>query len=154
MNIGTTNPFFYDPKSLSRWKKGPLAPYLDDFSVSLIDQGYTLSTGKTYVRSVGYFSRWLESKNIDIKTLNQRQIETFVQSSRHHLNILISKSPLIKIYEYLIDLGVVKKVVLDDKSEITIIIAQYQDYLRNERGLAESTLKHRKKYINNFFKKK
>ena len=60
MAVGTNNPFFDEPHALKRWKRGPLAPYIDGFANRLCDSGYAAAVGQDYIRCIGHLSIWLE----------------------------------------------------------------------------------------------
>ena len=73
MSVGTNNPFFDEPYALKRWKRGPLAPYIDGFARRLCDCGYAAAVGQDYIRCIGHLSIWLEQRGLGMSVLDPKQ---------------------------------------------------------------------------------
>ena len=83
MSIGTNNPFFEEPHALKRWKRGPLAPYIDGFANRLCDSGYAAAVGQDYIRCIGHLSIWLEQQGLGISVLDEHRSESTRLNSSH-----------------------------------------------------------------------
>jgi len=51
--------------------QGPLAAIAEDFRFGLLDAGYTPLTTVNKLRSVGYLSRWLETRELEPSDLTK-----------------------------------------------------------------------------------
>jgi len=144
MSIGTSNPYYDSPYGLRRLKRGPLAPYLDGFGKRLWTCGYSPSVGQNYIRCISFLSVWLEERGIEVANLNDRKVSDYVQYLKHHKNTLVGSSPYILFVSYLRETGVISRPTPKTKSKIDSIVDEYLEYLRRERGIAESTIVHRR----------
>lgn len=144
MSLGTNNPYFAKRYTLKRWKRGPLSPYLDGFIHRLSECNYSPATGGDYIRCIGHWSLWLEEKGLAAHQLDQCKIDDYLQAVKHQRGVVISSAPHRFFLSYLRELGVIPRPEPKAAGKIDSIVDEYLDYLRNVRGLAESTLVHRR----------
>ena len=144
MAVGTNNPFFDEPHALKRWKRGPLAPYIDGFANRLCDSGYAAAVGQDYIRCIGHLSIWLEQRGLGISVLDEHRIYDHINSLKHHRGVILSSAPHRLFLSYLRETGVIKRPPPQTMSRVVSLVKEYVDYLRQERGLAESTLAYRR----------
>jgi integrase/recombinase XerD len=144
MSVGTNNPYFAEPYALQRLKKGPLAPYLDDFAKRLWEYGYSPGVGQNYIRCVSHLSLWLEQRGFKASDLDEYKLCDHLRSLKHHKDTVISGAPHRLFCSYLREIGVVKRPPPRTSSEVGRIVDKYIEYLRQERGLAEATLTQRR----------
>lgn len=64
---------------LKRVHSGPLRPHLDCFGRWLVERGYPPLTAIRKIRLVGWWSRWLEERDIGLAQLNEQCIEDFLK---------------------------------------------------------------------------
>jgi site-specific recombinase XerD len=58
---------------------GPLGPHLDGFAIWLGAHGYSPSTATRKIRLVGWWSRWLEEREIGLAQLHEQRIGDFLK---------------------------------------------------------------------------
>jgi len=154
MTVGTSNPYYDEPSSLRKWKRGPLSPYLDGFARRLYECGYSPAVGQNYIRCIGYLSQWLEQQGFKDRELDERKIRDFLESLKHHKDTVVSSAPHLLFLSYLREIGVIKRPPPQTTSEVVRIVKEYIDYLRRERGLAEATLSHRRIFPRRFLEER
>lgn len=154
MTVGTNNPYYDDPSALRKWKNGPLGPYLDGFAWRLYECDYNPAVGQGYVRCIGYLSRWLEEQGFKDYELDERKIRDHLEGLKHHKDTVVRSSPHLLFLSYLREIGVIKRPPPETMSEVLRIVKEYVDYLRQERGLAEATLAHRRIFPRRFLEER
>lgn len=140
MPLGTNNPYYDLPFALRRLKKGPLSSYLDGFAMRLYERGYRQGTGQGFVRCIGCLSQWLEQRGCKDYELNECEVLDYLESIKHRKGVHTRRSPYFLFLSYLREMGIIKQPQLQPMNAVTRIVNQYIDYLRQERGLEESTL--------------
>lgn len=69
--------FFKNPRDLMRLRQGPLAPYMASFAKHLSDQGYAVDSGRTYIKLISDFSRWLKQNHVEARETNTEHTRKF-----------------------------------------------------------------------------
>lgn len=154
MSLGTDNPFFAEPYALRRWKRGPLGPHVDGFAKRLWELGYSQGVGQNYVRCIGYLSCWLEDRGFCACELDEHKVCDHLRSLKHHADTAISGAPHWLFLSYLREVGVIQRPSPGTTSKVGCIVNEYLEYLRQERGLAESTLAHRRLFPRRFLEER
>ncbi|MGB2823120.1 MAG: site-specific integrase [Phycisphaerae bacterium] len=154
MSVGTSNPFFAEPYALKRWKRGPLGSYLDGFARRLDECGYSPPTGGNYVRCVGHLSLWLAEKGFEAHQLDERKICDHLQALKNRRGVVVSGAPHRLLLSYLREIGVIPRPAPRAASKIDHIVGGYIEHLRHVRGLAESTLVHRRLFARRFLEER
>lgn len=154
MTIVSSTPFYAKPSTLRRWKTGPLGPYLDGFAKRLWECGYSPGVGQNYIRCVGYLSQWLEQQGCKASQLDEHKLCDYQQSLKHHKDTVVSSSPHLLFLSYLREIGVIKRPRPQTMSRVDRIVNEYVEYLRRDRGLAESTLPHRRLFPQRFLEER
>ena len=122
---------------------GPLQPYRDGFRQELAGRGYSSSPAAGHLQLMGHLSRWLDGHGLEPGELTDLCVEQFLEDRRaagrvHRRLTLRGASPLLG---YLRALGVVPvtepPTVVDP---LVLLLAEFADYLVNERGLAKPTV--------------
>jgi len=154
MSIGTSNPYYASPYGLRRLKRGPLARYLDGFAKRLWACGYSPGLAQNYLRCISFLSVWLEEHGFKVVHLDDRKVCDYVQYLKHHQGTLVSSAPYLLFVSYLRETGVISRPTPIAKSKIDSIINEYLEYLRRDRGLAESTIMHRRLFTRRFLQER
>lgn len=154
MSLGTQNPFFAEPNALRRWTTGPLGPYVNAFATRLWELGYSPSVGGNYVRCVGYLSSWMELRGFEAQELDEYKICDHLRSLKHHADTTVSGAPHWLFLSYLREVGVIKRSPPAITSKVDRVVGEYIEYLRQERGLAEPTLVHRRMFARRFLEER
>ncbi len=126
--------------------EGPLAPYFEPYSEYLADQGYSQVSywKKTFI--VSDFSRWLGQKGILVGEIRAEHEEEFLYDSarRHRSKNRYERFALTGVRGWLQANGVIAREAFDPAkaSEIDQVLLEYRSYLREERGLAPTTIEN------------
>ena len=152
------NPYYDNVCALQELKKGPLSRYLDGFAMRLYERGYRQGVGQGYVRCIGCLSRWLAQRRCRNYELNERHILDYLESIKHRKGVYTRRSPYFLFLSYLREMGIIKQTQPQPMNAVARIVNEYIDYLRQERGLAESTLVGRQgfpcRFLEDRFRKK
>ena len=126
--------------------EGPLAPYFEPYSEYLADRGYSQVSywKKTFI--ISDFSRWLGRKGISVGEIRSEHEEGFLRDSarRHRSKNRCERFALTGVRGWLQANGVVAREAFDPAkaSEIARVLLEYRSYLREERGLAPTTIEN------------
>ena len=136
----TTSTIFKFPSVVRRHHEGPLGIHVDAYEALLREHGY--SRGSTYVHLhiVADFSRWLRRRRLDVGDVDECTVERYLQSRRRFVDRYRGASFVpYKFLGMLRDQGIVNHKsmpVAVDACEVAI--ANFKQYLAQERGLSVS----------------
>ena len=118
---------------------GPLEPYVDGFAEDLAVKGYAQSTVAEHVRLIAQLSRWMANQALETGDLTPARVEQFVQGRTDRL----VHRPLEPLLDYLRGMGLVPTPVPAEPTVSVMgeLIGSYRRYLRDERGLVETTIR-------------
>jgi hypothetical protein len=127
-----------DPRTLEAFTRGPLAAHLSAYAQELFEQGYTVSSGRSQLRMLGHFNRWLQSKGLAAETIDSSTIERYVRCRRKSGKLHKGDgATLVRMWRMLRPGQA--RMPSSPPSACEMILRQFQHYLRQERGLAEAT---------------
>jgi site-specific recombinase XerD len=117
---------------------------MDSFAARLSKQGYCKYYGRQKIELVADLSRWLERKNIRAAELNEQRIHVFLAArSKAHGCTGGEKSTLALLLRSLREGGIVPAALPPAvRGPIDLLERQYAQFLSEERGLSQSTLRH------------
>jgi site-specific recombinase XerD len=72
--------YFSRTSVVTRFRLGPLAPYLDDFATTLQQQGYKPHNIRVFLRACGQLSQWLSQQEKTVTDLDETVIERYTSS--------------------------------------------------------------------------
>ena len=128
---------------LAQVPEGPLVPWLKGFADAVSDQGYARwSIGRRILLAAG-FSRWLEQKNIDLRSISSGHPEQYLRyracRQRVHPG---DPSALRHLLDYLRIEAVIpaETIPVGPETEVQRCVQAYERYLREARGLAPATI--------------
>ena len=127
----------------SRESRGPLAPWIDAFSVWVGQQGYTRSSVSRRVLLASGFNDWLEHEGIDPGHLTSdhpaRYLQYRARRQRLHKG---DAAALTHLIDFLRLEGVVpiEKIPAGWTTEVEHHALDYERFLRESRGLATATI--------------
>jgi len=133
--------------------EGPLAPYFEPYSEYLADRGYSQVAywHKTFL--INEFSRWLGKMGIAAGEITAGHEAAFLRySSAHRLPKPGDPTSLSGITGGLQGKGIIEVVVADKAGPfgIEVILQEYAGWLREERGLAQTTIENYAGHIRRF----
>src|SRR6185437_939978 len=128
------------PSVIPLQHEGPLGAHIDAYEALLREQGYSRRSTYVHLRIVADFSRWLKRRRLDVDDIDEPTVKGYLHSRRRYLDRYrgVSFVPY-KLLGMLRDQGVVNSAapVVADACEDAV--ADFRQYLSQERGLAVST---------------
>ena len=124
---------------------GSLADHAAGFLSELLDLGYTPLSAANQLRVMAHLSRWLECERLEPAELTPEHIDAFLQA-RRSAGYTCWRSPrgLVPLVAYLRAKGVVPVLVpVEASTPLERLLADYRDYLLNERGLSVGVCSYR-----------
>lgn len=137
------------------FREGPLAAYAQQFRAHLESQQYRKATIYDYLMRVDAFSQLLKQREIDIRNVDESQVEGLLKDTE--AACLRGKFPLFIIkscIRFLCSLGVAKPLAPapPDESARGRLRAEWEGYLRRQRGVSEKTIKNAWWLVSQFLK--
>jgi len=130
---------FIDPDLLDRLRVGPLASYLDAYLKRIEQEGFLPSSVPMQMYGIGRFSNWLQTRQPDLRLLDEATIERFLRRDQNIVHNAES-GPLRRLLAMLRESGVAAAKPPEPISDQRRFFDEYRRYLLQERGLAEATL--------------
>ncbi len=133
--------------------EGPLAPYFEPYAESLADQGYSQVSywKKTFL--ISEFSQWLRRKGVLVGEITTAHEEAFL---RHRARRRCLKGgdriTLSKVTGWLQENGIVdcRTTTSVETSAVERVLQEYRSHLREDRGLAPTSIEVYAGYIRCF----
>ena len=125
------------------FREGPLAAYAEAFKAQLEGQQYRKCTIYEYLVRVDAFSQLLKEREIDIWKLDESQIAGLLEGAQdpclRRKSVFIIKSCI----QFLRSIGVAKPLppATADETARAQLRAEWEEYLRRQRGVSEGTIK-------------
>jgi site-specific recombinase XerD len=128
-----------DPNLLDRLRVGPLACYLDTYLERIEQSGFLPSSVPMQMYAIARFSKWLLSRQINLHVMNEVTIQQFL---KRDLNTTHSGEPgsLHRLLTMLREIGITAARPERPRNCREQLLDEYQHYLLQGRGLAESSL--------------
>jgi integrase/recombinase XerD len=120
---------------------GPLGQYAPGFRAWLLDRGYTPLTTVPQLQLMAHVSRWLEREGLAAAGLTGQEAGRFLAARR----AAWGRNPrhpsgLRPLLGYLGGLGVIPPEPPAPQDAASVLIGEFAEYLRSERGLAPMTV--------------
>ena len=133
--------FYSHTSSSERLHPGPLGTYIDVFAQHLVEQGYARWTVEEKIRVVTGFSRWLQSGERELESIDEQVVSEFLRyRCRKGLSLHGAQPALRDLLRHLRDAGIIPCVRVPESSPLDGIKECFTRYLAEERGLAQRTL--------------
>jgi site-specific recombinase XerD len=135
--------FFLEPLALRRLRAGPLGEHIDGFAALLLEQGYARQSAKTKIRLVGELSRWLQRMALGVGDLDEQRVLRFLQYKRRHGRVHRGYAATLQVLlEHLRHAKAIPDIAAeDDKPVLRPVERAFAQYLSQERGLSQATLR-------------
>ncbi|WP_024298169.1 site-specific integrase [Methylomicrobium lacus] len=142
----------YSNHHTSSWLlESQLAPFVDAFMLRLFDCRYAFNTINNYLAGLTHFAHWLTESHIDVKTIDERLIQRFLDD---HLPNCCCEKPafsdakdLHAALGHLLRVLRVNAIIADSSIGQTPVdeeLRRFDDHMSHVRGLAART---RKQYL-------
>lgn len=134
--------FFVVPVAAQRLRDGALGVHLDGFCTWLVELGYRPTTIRHTLWVVRNLTAWMGGAHVAVRDLDERRVQEFLRARRRRgrpWRRLVRALHL--LLEWLRAAGAVATVTIKTAdSAPPTLLQRYEDYLRRERALAESTV--------------
>ena len=122
---------------------GPLGRFRDGVEQSLREQGYSVSRTAALLRLMAHLSRWLEEDGSAVGDLASETVEGFFVVFRARHSWCRSARSLVPVREHLRAIGAVPVEAVEPapRRATDELLAGFQRYLRDQRGLSETTVR-------------
>jgi site-specific recombinase XerD len=140
---------FIDSDLLKRLRVGPLASYLDAYLKSIEQEGFLPSSVPMQMYAIARFSNWLRTGQVDLHRVDEATVERFLQRDLHVVHSAES-APLRRFLAMLREIGVTAAKPPEPRNCRQRFIDEYQRYLLQERGLAETSLLNYVPFVEQF----
>ena len=130
------------PKSrvCNTFVRGPLEQYAPGFRAWLLEKGYTPLTTVPQLQLMAHVSRWLERERLTAASLTRQEAGRFLDA-RRAAGRPRHPAGLRPLLDYLRGLGVIPpEPPAPPQDAASVLIAEFAEYLRSERGLAPMTV--------------
>jgi len=138
------NQLFTFSSTIERLRQGPLSEHLDACAAGVAEQGYSHDSIRQQIVAIADFSRWRKQKNIDVHALDSKVVDRFLRLRGRPRRVRRGDpKTLQRLLTMLRQKGVVKphQPPVTDNAQARIV-ADFQRYLLQERGLSPLTLLH------------
>ena len=136
------NQLFTFSSTIERLRQGPLSEHLDACAAGVAEQGYSHDSIRQQIVAIADFSRWLKQKNMDVHALDSKVVDRFLRLRGRPRRVRRGDpKTLQRLLTMLRQKGVVKphQPPVTDNAQARIV-ADFQRYLLQERGLSPLTL--------------
>jgi len=119
-----------------------LVPHVEGFRSFLIERGYTEGTVYGQLKVLSLLGRWMEVRGLEVSELSAPGIEEFLAEMRSARGLRrADRCTALQVLEHLVEQGVVARPAPVPKSESELLLDDYRDWMRRERGLADATMR-------------
>jgi site-specific recombinase XerD len=132
-----------------------LAGHIDLLAARLATHGYSRVHSRIQLRLVGHFNRWLEQKHLTAEQLDEDVIELYRRYLKRTKRVRSEDvCTLVRLLDLLREQGVTPRNVEATPTAREILLEKYRRYLREERGLAEASLRNMLIFVDRFLVEK
>ncbi|MGA8744462.1 MAG: tyrosine-type recombinase/integrase [Solirubrobacterales bacterium] len=136
----------------TRRKPGRLGPFVEGYRIRLLELGYTPGTVRGMLKVLGQLGRWMDDENVEPGQLDLAAVEAFLAARRAGEDRRVaSLGELRQLLAHLREVGVM--VSAEEPREPTPLerlIADYREWMVDERGLASATVLRYEKLARRF----
>jgi site-specific recombinase XerD len=124
----------------TRRKPGLLGPHVEGYRSWLAGRGYTPDTVRNMLKDLGQVGLWLQAERLEVRDLNEQELARFLADRlRAGKRPRLGLRALAPLLTYLRAAGATLP-VMPSAAPLDVLLAQYRAWMRNERGLSESTM--------------
>lgn len=130
----------HDRQSPPEERTGLLDNHVESFADSLRDAMYSEQSVAFRKRIAFSFAQWTRNRKLAVNEIDKSHLEAFLRRRSSKTQFATKRGTLHRLLRHLIAEGVVPP-SRADSSPAAVVERRYTEYLRNERGLAENSVK-------------
>jgi integrase/recombinase XerD len=141
--------------ALSCAPEGPLAVYLGPFAESLRREGYSQGSIRRKLMLAACFSRWLEQNEVALRCITSGHLTRFLRCRARDCQVIRGdRASLDQFLNFLRRESVIpaETALADKPTPADCCVQQYEQYLRDARGLADVTIHNYAPYVRDLLK--
>lgn len=124
--------------------QGPLKCLADRFRVALTAAGYTPLSAANQLRLMAHVSRWMASESFSVTDLTDELLDRFLVVRRAAgYTCWLTRRGLIPLVGVLRSEGGMPPAAVPEQTALDLLLAEFAEFLEQERGLAAVTIEHR-----------
>lgn len=139
--------FFKDPRTIRKFRTGPLGLNIQQLADELFHLGYTRPSIRVRIQALARFGCWLKKCRIPLQDLTLAHTKAYVDRQGTVKN---GDGKLLRmLLELLSRNGLLPQPIQSpaDDGGTTSIVGKFSDHLRQQRGLASGTIKNHRTYV-------
>lgn len=143
---------FVPLSSAQRLRSGAFGEYVDAFCTHLEGLGYAHASIRTKLWTVGFLERWMGTQDLAVTDLDEQRIDKCIDA-RRRIGRVCHGDPLsmLQLLEVIRSAGGAQRSKhLREESPATLLMERYEEYLRRERALAETTIVGYRPFVREF----
>lgn len=142
---------YKDPCVLRRMREGLLGASVDAFALQLIDQGYARASVRYALQLVADFGRWLDRRRMQVPQVTTECLADYLTDRSRRRRFRSGDAAIVsRLLSLLIEQGIVAPAAPVELTPVGRLVAEFQDYLEQERRLAPSTVLHYLEFARRF----
>ena len=148
--------FFKRSCTINRLRQGPLAGHIDLLAERLAAHGFSRVHSRIQLRLVGHFNRWLDQKGISAKQLDEALIERYWHYFERKNRVRsFDVGALVRLLDLLREQGITPRCATEAvPTRRETLLDMYRRYLREERGLAQESVRNMLLFVDRFLAEK
>ncbi len=128
---------------------GPLSPHVAVYAQRLKTDGYAFATGQSLLLRLARFSKWLDHKRIGADRIDSSTIEQYLRIRKKAGKSCCYEGPTLSEMLQILRPGQTS-VPASAPTPGQLVLGQFQNHLRHERGLSEGTIKNYSHFVKVF----
>ncbi|MEU3283208.1 hypothetical protein ABZ698_40585 [Streptomyces antibioticus] len=109
---------------------------------AMLYQGYTPISACELMHLTAHLSRWMQARGLESMALTEPVLTEFLDERRLHYGKRRTPRALVPLLGHLRAVGAAPEAPVPvDASEMGVLLAEYQKYLRDERGVAKESIR-------------
>jgi integrase/recombinase XerD len=141
--------FFKNSRTIQRFRSGPLGPQIQELAEQLARDGYARPSVRIKIRTADHFSRWLKRRRTPLGEITPEHARLY--TDRHGCKKSGKPETLGRFLRILARKGLIAAPKPEpSKTPTESAVDAFAEYLRQERGLAASTILYHRRFIARF----
>lgn len=131
---------------------GSLGSYIDAFTASMLELGYTEATRRTQLWHLSVIDRWMARNAVEVGDLNESFVRSFAEERRREGVLHKGQvATFCRLLQLLREQNVIPPArEASEQSELAVLERTYERYLRLERGLTTATVQNYMPFLRRF----